>query len=190
MKCLGKVPSRQCILLPESMGLGLFYKAFDEANGIEVAWSQVRIDEVLQKPEDLERLYSEVRLLKSLKHSNIVRFYNSWIDDKKKTVNIITELFTSGSLRQYRKKHKKVDMKAVKSWARQVLAGLIYLHSHDPPIIHRDLKCDNIFINGNQGEVKIGDLGLATVLEQSNAKSVIGTPEFMAPELYDESYNE
>ncbi|MBA0820532.1 hypothetical protein Gohar_019620, partial [Gossypium harknessii] len=81
-------------------------------------------------------------------------------------------------------------MKAVKSWARQVLAGLIYLHSHDPPIIHRDLKCDNIFINGNQGEVKIGDLGLATVLEQSNAKSVIGTPEFMAPELYDESYNE
>lgn len=65
-------------------------------------------------------------------------------------------------------------MKAVKSWARQILTGLVYLHSHDPPIIHRDLKCDNIFINGNQGEVKIGDLGLATVLEQSNAKSVIG----------------
>lgn len=66
-----------------------------------MAWNQVQIDEVLQKPEDLERLYSEVRLLKSLKHSNIVRFYNSWIDDRKKTVNIITELFTSGSLRQY-----------------------------------------------------------------------------------------
>lgn len=65
-------------------------------------------------------------------------------------------------------------MKAVKSWARQILTGLSYLHSHDPPIIHRDLKCDNIFINGNQGEVKIGDLGLATFLEQSNAKSVIG----------------
>ncbi|TYH75677.1 hypothetical protein ES332_D04G036700v1 [Gossypium tomentosum] len=186
-------PTSRYIRYNEVLGKGAFktvYKAFDEANGIEVAWSQVRIDEVLQKPEDLERLYSEVRLLKSLKHSNIVRFYNSWIDDKKKTVNIITELFTSGSLRQYRKKHKKVDMKAVKSWARQVLAGLIYLHSHDPPIIHRDLKCDNIFINGNQGEVKIGDLGLATVLEQSNAKSVLGTPEFMAPELYDESYNE
>ncbi|KAK8973795.1 hypothetical protein V6N11_032925 [Hibiscus sabdariffa] len=64
-------------------------------------------------------------------------------------------------------------MKAVKSWARQILAGLVYLHSHDPPVIHRDLKCDNIFINGNQGEVKIGDLGLATVLKQSKAKSVI-----------------
>lgn len=52
--------------------------------------------------------------------------------------------------------------------------GLNYLHSHNPPIIHRDLKCDNIFINGNQGEVKIGDLGLATVMHQANAKSVIG----------------
>ncbi|XVF58727.1 hypothetical protein PTKIN_Ptkin07bG0090100 [Pterospermum kingtungense] len=186
-------PTSRYIKYNEVLGKGAFktvYKAFDEANGIEVAWNQVQIDEVLQKPEDLERLYSEVRLLKSLKHNNIVRFYNSWIDDRKKTVNIITELFTSGSLRQYRKKHKKVDMKAVKSWARQILAGLSYLHSHDPPIIHRDLKCDNIFINGNQGEVKIGDLGLATVLEQSNAKSVIGTPEFMAPELYDENYNE
>ncbi|KAK8644520.1 hypothetical protein V6N13_123825 [Hibiscus sabdariffa] len=186
-------PTCRYIRYNEVLGKGAFktvYKAFDEVNGIEVAWNQVRIEEVLQKPEDLERLYSEVRLLKSLKHSNIVRFYNSWIDDKNKTVNIITELFTSGSLRQYRKKHKKVDMKAVKSWARQILTGLVFLHGHDPPIIHRDLKCDNIFINGNQGEVKIGDLGLATVLEQSNAKSVIGTPEFMAPELYDENYNE
>lgn len=186
-------PTSRYIRYNEVLGKGAFktvYKAFDEVNGLEVAWNQVRIDEVLQKPEDLERLYSEVRLLKSLKHSNIIRFYNSWIDDRNKTVNIITELFTSGSLRQYRKKHKKVDLKAVKSWARQILMGLNFLHSHNPPIMHRDLKCDNIFINGNQGEVKIGDLGLATVMEQSTAQSVIGTPEFMAPELYDEDYNE
>ncbi|KAJ6775221.1 SERINE/THREONINE-PROTEIN KINASE WNK6-RELATED [Salix purpurea] len=186
-------PTSRYIRYKEVLGKGAFktvYKAFDEVNGIEVAWNQVRIDEVLQSPDDLERLYSEMHLLKTLKHGNIVRFYNSWIDDKKKTVNIITELFSSGSLRQYCKKHRKVDVKAVKGWARQILNGLNYLHNHDPPIIHRDLKCDNIFINGNQGEVKIGDLGLATVMEQANAKSVIGTPEFMAPELYDESYNE
>lgn len=186
-------PTKRYIRYKEILGKGAFktvYKGFDEVNGLEVAWNQVQIDEVLQKSEDLEKLYSEVHLLKSLKHSNIIKFYNSWIDDKNKTINIITELFTSGNLRQYRKKHKKVDMKAVKSWARQILMGLNYLHSHIPPIIHRDLKCDNIFINGNQGEVKIGDLGLATVMQQASAKSVIGTPEFMAPELYDENYNE
>ncbi|KAF7849760.1 hypothetical protein BT93_L0314 [Corymbia citriodora subsp. variegata] len=125
-----------------------------------------------------------------LKHENILKFYDSWVDDKKKTINMITELFTSGSLRQYRKKHKNVDVKAIKNWARQILQGLVYLHSHNPPVVHRDLKCDNIFVNGNHGEVKIGDLGLATVMQQPTARSVIGTPEFMAPELYEENYNE
>lgn len=65
-------------------------------------------------------------------------------------------------------------MKAIKNWARQILRGLVYLHGHTPPIIHRDLKCDNIFVNGNHGEVKIGDLGLATVMQQPTARSVIG----------------
>jgi WNK lysine deficient protein kinase len=56
---------------------------------------------------------------------------------------------------------------------------------HDKGVIHRDLKCDNIFIEGTTGEVKIGDLGLATMLKQGgqNKASVIGTPEFMAPEM-------
>lgn len=186
-------PSGRYIRYNEILGRGAFktvYKAFDEVNGIEVAWNQVEIDDMLQSPQQLERLYSEVHLLKLLKHVNIIRFYHSWVDDSSKTINMITELFTSGNLRQYRKKHKYVDMKAIKNWARQILRGLQFLHSQYPCIIHRDLKCDNIFVNGNTGEVKIGDLGLATVMQQPTARSVIGTPEFMAPELYEEEYNE
>ena len=76
---------------------------------------------------------------------------------------------------RYRIKHRKVDIRALKKWSRQILSGLVYLHGHDPPIIHRDLKCDNIFVNGNQGEVKIGDLGLATILDNArSAHSIIG----------------
>ncbi|XP_039122248.1 probable serine/threonine-protein kinase WNK4 [Dioscorea cayenensis subsp. rotundata] len=186
-------PTGRYIRYKEVLGKGAFktvYKAFDEVDGIEVAWNQVRIDELLQSPANLERLYSEVHLLKSLKHENIIKFYGSWVDEKMKTINIITELFTSGSLRQYCRKHKSVDIKAVKNWARQILRGLEFLHGHSPPILHRDLKCDNIFVNGNHGEVKIGDLGLAIVMQQPTARSVIGTPEFMAPELYEEEYNE
>ncbi|XP_057429305.1 serine/threonine-protein kinase WNK8-like isoform X2 [Lotus japonicus] len=188
-----KDPTLRYARYDEMLGKGAFktvYKAFDEVDGIEVAWNQISIEDVLQSPRDLEKLYSEVHLLKSLKHENIIKLYNSWVDDKTKTVNMITELFTSGSLRQYRKKHKNVDMKAIKNWARQILRGLCYLHSHSPPIIHRDLKCDNIFVNGNTGQVKIGDLGLAIVMQQPTARSVIGTPEFMAPELYEEEYTE
>ena len=63
----------------------------------------------------------------------------------------------------------------LKRWAWQILCGLVYLHGHNPPIIHRDLKCDNIFINGAQGVVKIGDLGLATLLRARTApQSVLG----------------
>ena len=62
---------------------------------------------------------------------------------------------------RYIRKLSLPNMKIVKRWSRQILKGLIYLHSHDPPIIHRDIKCDNIFINGAHGEVKIGDMGTA-----------------------------
>ncbi|KAA8529920.1 hypothetical protein F0562_034476 [Nyssa sinensis] len=188
-----KSPNGRYIRYNEILGKGAFktvYKGFDEIYGIEVAWNQVSIDDALQSQEHIERLHSEVHLLRSLKHENIIKCYSYWVDDASKTINMITELSTSGSLRQYRKKHKCVDLKAIKNWARQILQGLEYLHSHNPPIIHRDLKCDNILVNGNHGEVKIGDLGLATIMQQPTARSVLGTPEFMAPELYEEAYSE
>ncbi|KAF6172113.1 hypothetical protein GIB67_029531 [Kingdonia uniflora] len=102
---------------------------------------------------------------------------------------MITKLFTSGSLRQYRRRHKNVDIKAIKNWARQILQSLNYLHSQKPPILPRDLKCDNIFVNGFK-EIKIVGLGLATIMQKSTAQSVIGTLEFMAHELYEGEYNE
>ncbi|XP_055817086.1 probable serine/threonine-protein kinase WNK10 isoform X1 [Solanum dulcamara] len=188
-----KDPKGRYVRYSEVLGKGAFktvFKAFDLLDGIEVAWSRVKVEDVLQSPDNLGKLYAEIHLLRQLKHDNIMKFCDSWIDDKKRTVNMITELFTSGNLRQYRKKYRSVDMKAIKTWARQILQGLDYLHSQNPPIIHRDLKCDNIFVNGNHGEIKIGDLGLATIMEQPTVKSVIGTPEFMAPELYEEEYNE
>lgn len=56
-----------------------------------------------------------------------------------------------------------LQLKAVKKWARQILLGLDYLHGKEPPVVHGDLRCDKIYINGHSGEIKIGDLGLATL---------------------------
>ncbi|KAF8706365.1 hypothetical protein HU200_030627 [Digitaria exilis] len=167
------------------------YRGFDEERGVEVAWNQASLSDVLRSPDAVQRMYSEVQLLSTLRHDAIIGFHSSWVDVHRRTFNFITELFSSGTLRSYRLRYPCVSLCAIKSWARQVLGGLAYLHGHDPPVIHRDLKCDNLFVNGHQGQVKIGDLGLAAVLrDQQAAHSVIGTPEFMAPEMYDEEYDE
>ena len=91
----------------------------------------------------------------------------AWPDFDNKCINFITELFTSGNLRDYRRKHKHMGIKALKKWARQLLDGLHYLHTQaDGPLVHGDLRCDKIYINGHTGGIKIGDLGLATLLER------------------------
>ncbi|PAN41292.1 hypothetical protein PAHAL_8G033400 [Panicum hallii] len=187
-------PTGRYLRYKEIVGSGAFktvYKGFDAVDGIEVAWAKVEItSRIMGSPKELQRLKTEIQLLRSLQHKHILKLYASWVDNKKRTVNIITELFTSGNLRQYRRKHKKVDIKAMRRWAKQILTGLAYLHDQKPPIIHRDLKCDNIFINGNHGKVKIGDFGLAMVMQQRKTQSIQGTLEFMAPELFGENYNE
>lgn len=188
-------PTNRYCRYDEILGRGAYktvFKAFDEHLGIEVAWNQVHVDELVTSKEDRERLFREVEMLESIHHKNIMKIYASWVDKKKHNINFITEMFTSGTLRQFRKRHKYLELKALKCWSRQILRGLLYLHGRTPPIIHRDLKCDNIFVNGNTGEVKIGDLGLACLMKvgQSTAHSVLGTPEFMAPELYEENYDE
>ncbi|OCT86186.1 hypothetical protein XELAEV_18019880mg [Xenopus laevis] len=115
-------------------------------------------------------------MLKGLQHPNIVRFYDSWESTLKgkKCIVLVTELMTSGTLKTYLKRFKVMKLKVLRSWCRQILKGLQFLHTRTPPIIHRDLKCDNIFITGPTGSVKIGDLGLATLKRASFAKSVIG----------------
>lgn len=167
------------------------YRGFDQEEGRDVAWNQVKLRNFTEDPSVLKRLLSEIELLQTLENENIIVLYSFWRDIENSTLNFITEACASGNLRDYRKKHRRVSLKALKNWSRQILRGLEYLHTHEPCIIHRDLNCSNIFINGNIGKVKIGDLGLAAVVGKNHAAhTLLGTPEYMAPELYEEDYNE
>ncbi|KAH8373421.1 hypothetical protein KR009_006397, partial [Drosophila setifemur] len=177
----------------KEVGRGSFktvYRGLDTLTGVPVAWCEL-LDKQVKKSERT-RFREEADMLKKLQHPNIVRFYTYWEFPigRKKNIVLVTELMLSGTLKSYLKRFKKIHPKVLKSWCRQILKGLNFLHTRQFPIIHRDLKCDNIFITGTTGSVKIGDLGLATLKNRSHAKSVIGTPEFMAPEMYEEHYDE
>nr|XP_060495909.1 serine/threonine-protein kinase WNK3 [Panthera onca] len=193
MKAVATSPSGRFLKFDIELGRGAFktvYKGLDTETWVEVAWCELQ-DRKLTKAEQ-QRFKEEAEMLKGLQHPNIVRFYDSWesVLKGKKCIVLVTELMTSGTLKTYLKRFKVMKPKVLRSWCRQILKGLQFLHTRTPPIIHRDLKCDNIFITGPTGSVKIGDLGLATLMRTSFAKSVIGTPEFMAPEMYEEHYDE
>ncbi|XP_070612558.1 serine/threonine-protein kinase WNK1 isoform X8 [Erythrolamprus reginae] len=192
-KAVAVSPDGRFLKFDIEIGRGSFktvYKGLDTETTVEVAWCELQ-DRKLSKSER-QRFKEEAEMLKGLQHPNIVRFYDSWESTVKgkKCIVLVTELMTSGTLKTYLKRFKVMKIKVLRSWCRQILKGLQFLHTRTPPIIHRDLKCDNIFITGPTGSVKIGDLGLATLKRASFAKSVIGTPEFMAPEMYEEKYDE
>lgn len=164
------------------------YRGFDQEEGREIAWCKVDLrmfkdDEVMKK-----RMYNEVLLYQYLNNVNVLTLFSKWRTNN--TVNFITELCTS-SLRDYAKKHRGVSITAIKKWCRQILRGLEYLHKQEPCIIHRDLTCSNILVNGETGEIKIADFGFAKMVgEDRVAHSVLGTPEFMAPEIYEGRYTD
>ncbi|XP_029110108.1 serine/threonine-protein kinase WNK4-like [Scleropages formosus] len=192
-KAVATSPDGRYLKFNIEIGRGSFktvYKGLDTETTVEVAWCELQTRRLTKM--ERQRFSEEVEMLKGLQHPNIVRFYDSWKSTIKghKCIILVTELMTSGTLKTYLKRFKEMKLKLLQRWSHQILKGLHFLHTRTPPIIHRDLKCDNIFITGPTGSVKIGDLGLATLKSASFAKSVIGTPEFMAPEMYEEKYDE
>jgi WNK lysine deficient protein kinase len=163
------------------------FKAYDTIKGIEVAWNEIDVS-----PFDLriqEQIYKEIEILQKCNNQcvYIIKLYANWIDNSREKIIFITEIATSGSLRDFVNKVKNIKLRIIKKWAKQILYGIKFLHDKD--IIHRDIKCDNIFINGTTGNIIIGDFGLAKNMENNITKTILGTPEFMAPEIYNECYD-
>lgn len=159
------------------------YRAMDEELGIEVAWNEIEFSHCLHAKANILR---EIELLQGMDHPHVLRCFTSWEDVDRQCIVFISELMTSGTLAEFVGAQSQHHLKeaAVGRYGRQILEGIAYLHQKN--IIHRDLKCSNVFINGSKGEVKVGDLGVS--ISSRSATSVIGTPEYMAPEMFREHY--
>jgi len=189
-KIVEKSPTGRYVRFNDLLGEGAFkkvYRAYDSVQGVEVAWNAVKVSGMSQQAR--QRVVQEMKILQKLDHPSIIHFYSSFLQKETESVVFITEMMASGTLKEFIQ-NRPVRLRIVKRWCRHILHALVYLHSHDPPIIHRDLKCDNIFINGSTGDIRIGDLGLASWKRTGQAKSVLGTPEYMAPEMFNELYDE
>ena len=160
-------PTRRYGRYDRLIGQGRFkrvYRGFDERAGIDVAWSKVSQDRNELSDAQTARAAAEMAVGLGVDHAHVIRCYRCWHDAQARVINLVTEHFTSGNLREYRARHRHLGARAVRKWARQILAGLAHLHNQSPPIVHGDLRCDKIYINGHSGEIKIGDLGLSTLL--------------------------
>jgi fused-like protein len=124
--------------------------------------------------------------LKKIYHENVIQLLDSF--ETNTEFCLITEL-APGQLYEILEEDKKLPEGEIKFIARQLVAGLFYLHSNN--IIHRDIKPQNILISAN-GIIKICDFGFARAIEsKAMITSIKGTPLYMAPELLREyPYNQ
>jgi len=183
-----KSPRGRFVRSNEVIGSGsqkVVYKGQDREQGCEVAWNAINLQTLSEK--ELSSLQKEITLIKQLKHPNIIQCRGAWVSGRHHLV-FITELLSGGDLKSYLHRIHAPRRCVVKNWCRDILSGLHYLHTQSPPIIHRDIKTENVFIDSSTGKARIGDLGLSTVLMASHSSSFAGTPCFMAPEMYDENY--
>ena len=136
---------------------------------------------------NISSIKENIEKIKKLKHPNLLDYISSWSKEDKNIIVIITELLQGGNLREYRKYQKKLKVKLVKKWIKQLLTALDYLHSNN--FIHHDIKSQNILVDRITGNLKLGDLICAEKLgEQGYFTKYIGTEEFMAPEVKEGKY--
>ena len=127
--------------------------------------------------------FNEAVILKKLDHPNIIKFKEVFLQRKpQEALNIVTEFADGGDLSQKIEQQKKKPFQEseILDYITQICLAL--QHVHKKHIIHRDLKSGNVFLM-KSGIIKLGDFGIAKVLKSQKAKTMVGTPYYLSPEI-------
>jgi len=166
------------------LGKGGFAKCFEVTNldNKKVLAAKIIVKSSLTKSRARQKLISEIKIHKSLHHTNIVGFEHVFEDQE--NVYILLELCTNQTLNELLKRRKRLTELEVQCYMVQIINAMKYLHANR--VIHRDLKLGNLFLSEKM-EIKVGDFGLATKLEFDGEKkrTICGTPNYIAPEILD-----
>jgi len=162
---------------------GTVYMGLNLQSGEMMAVKQIATN---SDPEELKDLQDEINVMKKLSHKHIVSYLGAQWDGGTRELYIFTEWVPAGSLVDILKKFGRLTESIARTYTKQILLGLKYLHDND--VIHLDIKPGNVLIN-DLGTVKLADFGAARQLTSGQSISkkeeleFRGTPYFMAPEL-------
>ena len=164
---------------------GKVYKAKHKIENKFYAIKKLNFNEINEK--ERIAIQEEVNLLKQLRHPNIVTYKDSFFDEEN-CLNIVMIFCEMGDMYTKIRKQKGeyFPEETILLWIAQLCLALSYVH--DKKILHRDIKTQNIFIQ-NEHTIRIGDFGIAKEYNQNQdlGGSLIGTPLYMAPEVYNSS---
>jgi len=165
--------------------------AFGEVWKGEWAGTDVAIKKILKadiKESDLGEFAAEILLMSKMRHPNIVQFLGACMDPE---FCLVTEFMHKGSLFDV-----LGDESIEISWERKldiamdVAKGMVYLHTRNPPIIHRDIKSLNVLVT-KDWKSTIADFGLTKIKDKAMLSTRCGSPAWSAPEvLRGEPYDE
>ncbi|XP_042350746.1 serine/threonine-protein kinase Nek5-like [Plectropomus leopardus] len=168
------------------IGEGAFGKAFlvqDRKAGGDKQCVVKQIDLRKMSAREKEASKKEVTLLSTMKHPNIVSFITSFQEGG--SLYIVMEYCDGGDLMKRITLQRGVFFteQQVVDWFVQICLGL--KHIHDRKILHRDIKCQNIFLTNGGMKAKLGDFGIARMLNNTMelARTCVGTPYYLSPEI-------
>lgn len=170
-------------------GMGVVYRAFDKDLGRDVALKVLKKECINDENMLLERFKIEAINIAKLQHPNIINVFSiGFCHD----LNYIVMEYVQGDKLSDLLHEKELTVLECLKIIYKVAKALEYSHKHG--IIHRDIKPANIMISGPEKEVKVVDFGLSkTVYSDNNSISrfgdIIGTPVYLAPELWETSKN-
>lgn len=134
-------------------------------------------EETSQKAHEL--FQREARLLQSLEHPGVARVFDHFVEGGRNYM--VLEYIPGKDLRQLVTNCGAQHTDTVLHWAREIAAIMIYLHSIDPPIVHRDLTPDNLVLR-NDGTITLIDFGAANHFLGTATGTMVGKQSYMAPE--------
>ena len=163
----------------------IVYKVMRKVDKKIYALKKVKLLNLSDKEK--ENALNEVRILASVKSNFVVSYKEAFFDEKDRTLCIVMEFADNGDLLQKITEHKKrsifFDESTIWHIFIQLVRGLKSLH--DLNILHRDLKCANVFLYSN-GEAKIGDLNVSKVTRGGMGTTQTGTPYYASPEVWND----